>query len=153
MVELNRQVVVTMQSGRMAGNDRLGKCQRGVGRRWKRLRKMILYASTRVPDAALDGIGSPRQRSCPFMEQHAAKESALGASKKVKGRCARIRARQPRKNHALERGLIGWKLVAALCIVAAAGIATLIITDSPEAVAAVVGPLLMMVGVSAAQQS
>jgi Flp pilus assembly protein TadB len=47
------------------------------------------------------------------------------------------------------RGLTGWQLVAALCVVAAAGILTLVITGSVEAVTVVVAPLLLVLGVSA----
>jgi Flp pilus assembly protein TadB len=50
---------------------------------------------------------------------------------------------------ASRRGLTGWQLVAALCVVAAAGILTLLITQDVASVTVVVAPLLLVLGVSA----
>jgi hypothetical protein len=47
------------------------------------------------------------------------------------------------------RGLTGWQLIAALGVIAAAGILTLLITREVADVAVVVTPLLLVLGVSA----
>jgi hypothetical protein len=58
-----------------------------------------------------------------------------------------------RKDHELASPLVltGWQLIAALLVMAAAAVGTLIITGSPAAVTVVVAPLLLVLRVHIAQ--
>jgi anti-sigma-K factor RskA len=60
-----------------------------------------------------------------------------------------VRDRRRRDNGDDENGLSGWKLVAALAVIATVAIATLVITGSAEAVTIAVLPLLLVLGISA----
>ncbi len=61
-----------------------------------------------------------------------------------------MNVRQSKERHnSAEHRLEGWKLVAALVVIAAATIATLWLTQSVEAVIIVVAPLLLVVGAKA----
>jgi hypothetical protein len=60
-----------------------------------------------------------------------------------------VRERRRRDNRDDGNGVNGWKLVAALAVIAAVAITTLVITGSPEGVTIAVLPLLLVLGVSA----
>jgi hypothetical protein len=60
---------------------------------------------------------------------------------------------EPRRPHNPDSpgSLSGWKLVAALLVIAATAVATLLITGLPEAVIIVIAPLVLVLGVTASR--
>jgi Flp pilus assembly protein TadB len=67
----------------------------------------------------------------------------------MSGASARKAKRTDSSKNRARQSLTGWQLVAALCVVAAVGILTLLITHQVGAVTVVVAPLLLVLGVSA----